>query len=54
MSKSNHAIQISKTGGLEVIEFNQVDHPKPGPDEILIEAEWGGVNFSEDAIFPQH
>jgi len=47
MSKSNHAIQISKTGGPEVIEFNQVDHPKPEPDEILIEAEWAGVNFMD-------
>jgi len=50
MSKSNHAIQIPKTGGTEVIELNRVDHPSPTPDEILIEVEWAGVNFIDTYI----
>ncbi|KAF8313079.1 NAD(P)-binding protein [Clavulina sp. PMI_390] len=40
-----HAIQISKTGGPEVIDFNEIDTPTPKPEEILVKVEWAGVNY---------
>lgn len=56
LPKSNHAIQISKTGGPEVIEFKQIGYPSPKPDEILIKVEWAGVNFIDtylrEGIYP--
>ncbi|KAK6495442.1 NADPH:quinone reductase, variant 2 [Arthrobotrys musiformis] len=48
-SKSNmstqRAIQISKTGGTDVLEINQVPIPKPQPGQILVKAAYAGVNF---------
>jgi NADPH2:quinone reductase len=40
-----HAIEISETGGLEVLRYVDVPDPKPGPGELLIKAEAIGVNY---------
>lgn len=45
------AVQISKTGGPEVIEFVEIDTPTAAPEELLIKIDWGGVNYS--AFKPQ-
>ncbi|RVD84423.1 uncharacterized protein DFL_006174 [Arthrobotrys flagrans] len=39
------AIQISKTGGTEVLEINQIPIPKPQPGQILVKAAYAGINF---------
>ncbi|MGO9351349.1 MAG: quinone oxidoreductase family protein [Mycobacterium sp.] len=40
-----HAIQVSETGGPEVLHYVEVPQPTPGPGEVLIKAEAIGVNF---------
>ncbi|MCV7442290.1 quinone oxidoreductase [Mycobacterium paraense] len=40
-----HAIEISETGGPEVLRYVDVPDPKPGPGEVLIKAEAIGVNY---------
>ncbi|WAC89518.1 quinone oxidoreductase family protein [Mycobacterium sp. Aquia_213] len=40
-----HAIQVSETGGPEVLRYVDTSQPSPGPGELLIEAEAIGVNF---------
>lgn len=40
-----YAIRVSKTGGPEVLEFVEVEKPKPGAGEVLIQVEAIGVNF---------
>lgn len=40
-----HAVQMSQTGGPEVIEFVEVEIPTPKPEELLIRVDWAGVNF---------
>ncbi len=37
------AIQISQTGGPEVIKLNKILVPQPADDELLIKVEWCGV-----------
>jgi NADPH2:quinone reductase len=39
------AIQISRTGGQDVLEPVEVPTPKPGPGEVLVKAEAIGVNY---------
>ncbi|KAK6531504.1 NADPH:quinone reductase [Arthrobotrys megalospora] len=39
------AVQISRTGGTEVLEINQIPIPKPQPGHILVKAAYAGVNF---------
>ena len=39
------AIQISRTGGRDVLETIEVPTPKPGPGEVLVQAEAIGVNY---------
>ena len=41
------AIQISETGGPEVLKWAEVSVPKPGPGEVLIKVAAAGVNFIE-------
>ena len=41
------AIQISKFGGPEVLDYVQVADPKPQADQILIEVSHAGVNFAD-------
>jgi len=53
-----HAIQITKTGGPEVLTFAEVPTPNPGPGEALIAIEACGVNFIDvyfrEGRYPSH
>jgi NADPH2:quinone reductase len=40
-----HAIQITATGGPEVMKWTELPTPEPGPGEILVRVEASGVNF---------
>jgi len=40
-----HAIQITETGGPEVLRYVEIPQPTPGPGELLIKTEAIGVNF---------
>ena len=40
-----HAIEVSETGGPEVLRYVDTSQPSPGHGELLIEAEAIGVNF---------
>ena len=40
-----HAIEISETGGPEVLTYVDKPRPSPSPSEVLIKAEASGVNF---------
>src|SRR5450432_1349820 len=40
-----YAIRVSKTGGPEVLEFVEVETPKPGPGQVLVHVQAIGVNF---------
>jgi NADPH:quinone reductase len=39
------AIRVAKTGGPEVLEWRQIDDPRPGPGELVVRLEAAGVNF---------
>jgi NADPH:quinone reductase len=41
------AIEVSETGGPEVLRYVDVPEPTPGPGEVLIKAEAIGVNYIE-------
>src|SRR5262245_53481117 len=38
------AIRVHEFGGPEVLRFEDVDLPQPGPDEVLVRIEAAGVN----------
>lgn len=40
------AIQITENGGLEVIKLVDTPLPTLGEGDVLVKAEWAGVNFS--------
>jgi NADPH:quinone reductase len=40
-----HAIEVSRTGGPEVLRYVDTPQPTPGPGELLIKADAIGVNF---------
>ena len=40
-----HAIEVTETGGPEVLKHVEKPRPAPGPGEVLIKAEAIGVNF---------
>lgn len=40
-----HAIEVSETGGPEVLRYVETPQPSPGPGEVLIEVEAIGVNY---------
>ena len=40
-----HAIEVSETGGSEILSYAQAPQPTPGRGEVLIKAEAIGVNF---------
>jgi NADPH:quinone reductase len=44
------AIQISRTGGTEVLEPVELPNPQPGPGEVLIKASAIGVNYFDTMI----
>jgi NADPH2:quinone reductase len=41
------AIQITRTGGPEVLEYVEMPTPRPGPREVLVKAHAIGVNMPE-------
>jgi NADPH2:quinone reductase len=40
-----HAIEVSETGGPEVLRYVEAPQPTPGPGEVLIKADAIGVNY---------
>ncbi len=40
-----HAIEVTETGGPEVLRYVETAQPAPGPGELLIKAEAIGINF---------
>jgi NADPH:quinone reductase len=45
MISNMHAIEVSETGGPDVLRYVEIPQPAPGDGEVLIEAEAIGVNF---------
>jgi NADPH:quinone reductase len=41
------ALVITRFGGPEVLELQQVPDPQPAPDQVLVEVEAGGLNFAD-------
>ncbi|KAI4182829.1 MAG: hypothetical protein L6R41_005759 [Letrouitia leprolyta] len=39
------AVQIEKTGGVEVLQYKDISLPTPGENEVLIKNEFVGVNY---------
>jgi NADPH:quinone reductase len=39
------AIQVPKTGGVEVLTFLDIPTPKPKPNEVLVKIAAAGVNY---------
>ena len=42
-----HAVVISEPGGPEVLRWTEVEDPRPGPGEVLIEVHAAGVNRAD-------
>ena len=40
-----HAIQLTRHGGPEVLDYTDVPSPTPGPRQVLVKIEAIGVNF---------
>ena len=39
------AVVVSRTGGPEVLEVQELPDPEPGPEQLLVDVEAAGVNF---------
>ena len=39
------AVRAMQAGGPEVLESDEIETPKPGPSEVLVNVEAAGVNF---------
>lgn len=39
------AIQITETGGPEVLRLTELPDPEPGPGQLLVEVAAAGVNY---------
>jgi len=44
-NRPNRGISISKTGGPEVLALGDLEEPRPGPSEVVVEIAGAGVNF---------
>lgn len=44
------AIRFHETGGPEVLKYEEVERPSPGPNEVLVKVHTVGVNFA-DTLF---
>ncbi|MGH3800552.1 MAG: alcohol dehydrogenase catalytic domain-containing protein, partial [Pseudonocardiaceae bacterium] len=40
-----HAIQVTETGGPEVLRLIELPDPEPGPGQLLVELAAAGVNY---------
>lgn len=40
-----HAIQVTETGGPEVLRYTEVPAPAPNDDEVLVDVIMAGVNY---------
>ena len=40
-----HAIQVTETGGPEVLRYTEVPAPTPNVDEVLVDVIMAGVNY---------
>src|SRR3982751_6441683 len=53
----NHAIRIQKTGGPEVLKWEEVEVGEPGPGQVLLRQEAVGLNFIDvyhrTGLYPQ-
>ncbi|WP_460866928.1 quinone oxidoreductase family protein [Rhodococcus aerolatus] len=51
-----HAIVMSATGGPEVLQYSEVEDPRPGPGEVVVAVAAAGVNFIDtyrrDGTYP--
>src|ERR1700735_5178153 len=41
------ALVITRYGGPEVLELQQIDDPQPTPEQIVVKVEAGGLNFAD-------
>src|SRR6202042_2341520 len=41
------ALVITRYGGPEVLEVQQVSDPQPTPEQVLVKVEAGGLNFAD-------
>jgi NADPH2:quinone reductase len=41
------ALVITRFGGPEVLEMKDVPEPQPGPEQVLVQVEAGGLNFAD-------
>jgi NADPH-dependent curcumin reductase CurA len=39
------AVQVTKPGGVEVLEYNEVPVPLPSKGQVLVRNDYSGVNF---------
>jgi NADPH:quinone reductase-like Zn-dependent oxidoreductase len=44
------AVRFDHYGGVEVLEVREVDDPKPGPGEVLVEVKAAGINPGEISV----
>jgi NADPH2:quinone reductase len=42
-----HAIRVHEFGGPEVLRYEEIDRPEPGPGQALVRVEAVGLNFTE-------
>lgn len=47
LKPSMQAIRVHKTGGPEVLCYERVERPSPGPEQALVKIDAAGVNFIE-------
>ena len=44
------AIYMTRTGGVEVLEYMELPDPVPGPGEVLLDVERIGINFIDTYV----
>src|SRR6478672_11962038 len=44
------AVVVTRSGGPEVLQVQDVPEPKPGPGEVLVRVEALGVNFADTMV----
>ena len=42
-----YQVVITKAGSPSVLAIQEMDKPKPAPDEVLIEVHYAGINFAD-------